>query len=66
MLRFDLCDCNDAYIVVRGLATFSAEERDRDEMNRNFFLENNALQIFLALQRKRRRFTHCNAKVQFA
>ena len=34
MLRSDLCDYNDAYIVVRGVVTVSAEERDRDEMNR--------------------------------
>ena len=33
MLRSDLCDYNDAYIVVRGIITFSAGEKDRDERN---------------------------------
>ena len=32
MLRSDLCDFNDAYIVAKGIV--SADERDRDEMNR--------------------------------
>ena len=40
ILRSDLCDCNDAYIVVKGIVTVSAEERDRDEMNRDFVLKN--------------------------
>ena len=34
MLRSDLCDFSDAYIVVKGIVTVSADERDRDEMNR--------------------------------
>ena len=34
MLRSDLCDFNDAYIVVKGIVTVSVYERDRDEMNR--------------------------------
>ena len=34
MLRSDLCDFNDAYIVVKGIVTVSADERDMDEMNR--------------------------------
>ena len=42
MLRFDLCDYNDAYIVVEGVVTVSDEERDRDEMNGDFVLKNNA------------------------
>ena len=42
MLRSDLCDYNDAYIVIKGIATVSAEESDRDEMNRDFVLKNNA------------------------
>ena len=42
MLRFDLCDYSDAYIVVKGIVTASAEERDIDEMNRDFVLKNNA------------------------
>ena len=33
MLRSDLCDFNDAYIVVKGTVTVSGDERDRDEMN---------------------------------
>ena len=28
MLRSDLCDFNDAYIVVKGIVTVSADERD--------------------------------------
>ena len=42
MLRSDFCDCNDAYIVVKGVVTVSAEEKDGDEMNRDFVLKNNA------------------------
>ena len=34
MFRSDLCDFSDAYIVVKGIVTVSADERDRDEMNR--------------------------------
>ena len=34
MLRSDLCDYRDAYIVVKGIVTVSVDERDRDEMNR--------------------------------
>ena len=42
MLRSDLCGYNDAYIVVKGIITVSVEERDRDEMNRQVILKNNA------------------------
>ena len=42
MLRYDLCDFNDAYIVVKGTVTVIADERDRDEMNRQVILKNNA------------------------
>ena len=38
----DLCDSSDAYIVVKGIITVSADERDRDEMNRQVILKNNA------------------------
>ena len=34
MLRSDLCDFSDDYIVVKGIVTVSADERDRDKMNR--------------------------------
>ena len=34
MLRYDLCDYSDAYIVVKGIITVSAEEKDRGERNR--------------------------------
>ena len=34
MLRSDLCDFNNAYNVVKGEITVSADERERDEMNR--------------------------------
>ena len=30
------------HIVVKGVVTVIAEERDRDEMNRDFVLKNNA------------------------
>ena len=30
ILRSDLCDFSDAYIVVKGIVTVSADERDRD------------------------------------
>ena len=46
MLRFDLCDYSDAYIVVKGIVTVSADERDRDEMNRQVNLKNNAPFIY--------------------
>ena len=42
MLRFDLCDYSDEYIVVKGNVTASADERDRDEMNRQGILKNDA------------------------
>ena len=42
MLRSDVCDFSDAYIVVKGIVTVSADERDRDEMNRQVILKNNA------------------------
>ena len=42
MLRSVLCDYSDAYIVVKGIVTVSADERDRGEMNRQFILKNNA------------------------
>ena len=41
----DLCDFGDAYIVFKGIVTVSADERDRDEMNRQVILKNNALFI---------------------
>ena len=34
MLRSDLRDYNDVYIVAKGIITVSAEEKDRDERNR--------------------------------
>ena len=42
ILRSDLCDFNDAYIFVKGIFTVSADERDRDEMNRQVILKSNA------------------------
>ena len=42
MLRSDLCDFSDACIVVKGKITVSADERDRDKMNRSVILKNNA------------------------
>ena len=42
MSRSDLRDYSNAYIVVKGIATVSADERDRDEMNRQVILKNNA------------------------
>ena len=42
MLRSDLRDYSDAYIVVKGIVTVSTDERDRDEMNRQVILKNNA------------------------
>ena len=42
MLRSDLCDFSDAYIVVKGIFNVSADERDRDEMNRQVILKINA------------------------
>ena len=42
MLRSDLYDFSDAYIVDKGIVTVSADERDRDKMNRQVILKNNA------------------------
>ena len=42
MLRSDLRDYCDAYIVVKGIITVSGEEKDRGEMNRQLILKNNA------------------------
>ena len=42
MLRSDLCDFSDACIVVKGIATVSTDERDRDEVNRQVNLKYNA------------------------
>ena len=41
MLRSDLCDLSDAYIVIKGIFTVTADERDSDEMNRQVTLKNN-------------------------
>ena len=40
MLRSALCDYSDVYIVVKRIVTVSADERDRDEMNRQVILKN--------------------------
>ena len=40
MLRSDLYNYSDAYIVVKGIATVSADERNRDEINRQVILKN--------------------------
>ena len=39
MLRFDLCDYSDAYIVVKGILTVSADERNRGKMNRQVIIK---------------------------
>ena len=41
MLKSDLCDYADAYIVVKGIVTVSSDEKGRDEMNRQIVLKNN-------------------------
>ena len=41
MLRSDLCDYSDAYIFVKEIVNVSTDEKDRDEMNRDFVLKNN-------------------------
>ena len=42
MLRSDICDSSDGYIVAKGIVTVSVDERDRDEMNRHVILKNNS------------------------
>ena len=42
MLRSDLCEYSDAYILVKGIVTVDADEKDRDEMNRRLAIKNNA------------------------
>ena len=39
------CDYSNAHIVVKGIVTVSTDESDRDEMNRQVILKNNALFI---------------------
>ena len=46
MLRSDLWDFSDAHIVVKGIVAASADERGRDEMNRQVILKNNAPFIY--------------------
>ena len=41
MLRSDLCDYSDAYIVVKGIITVEGAEH-RDKYNRNLVSKNNA------------------------
>ena len=50
MLISDLCDFNNAYAAVKGIATVSADERDRNEINKQFILK--IMQhLFLAFQK---------------
>ena len=39
LLRSDVCDFSDAYTVLKGTVTDSANERDRGEKNRDFVLK---------------------------
>ena len=39
MLRSDMCDYSNAYVVAKGIVTVSADERDRAEMNRQVILK---------------------------
>ena len=50
MLRSDLCDYSDGYIIVKGTVTVSADERDRDKMNRQVILKI-MHHLFLAFQK---------------
>ena len=46
MLRSDLCDYNDAYIVVKEIITVSArDDNNRDRKNRPLAFKNNALLV---------------------
>ena len=49
MSRSNLRDFSDAYIVVKGIVTITADERDRDKMNRQVILKNNAPFISLTV-----------------
>ena len=52
MLQSGLCDCSDAYIVVKGTIAFQTENnRDTDVYNRNIILKNSAP------------FTNCISKI---
>ena len=42
MLRSDLCDYFDVYIVVKEIITVSVEEKNREKRNRQVILKNNA------------------------
>ena len=71
MLRSDLCDYSDAYIVVKGTITVQTENnRAIDGYNINLILENNVPFINCILKimyfsEQCRRFRCCNAYVQF-
>ena len=75
ILRSNLCDYNDPYIVVKGIITVSATDRVnniRDKKNRPLGFRNNTLFISFhfknkwCINRKYRRFRHCYTNVQFA
>ena len=45
MLRSDLCDCNDAYVVVKGDITLEGDNND-NKRNKNLAFKNNAPFIY--------------------
>ena len=70
ILRYDLCDYSDAYIVVKGTITVEGvNNRDRkkqllsEKIMYHFFLH---FRNKWCINRKCRRFRCCNANVQFA
>ena len=66
MLRSHLCDFSDAYIVVKG--TITVTDPDSDAYDKNLAFKNTA-SIISGISKinntQCRRFTHCNAYVQF-
>ena len=62
MLRSDLCDYSDAYIVVKGTITIT--DPNNDVYDKELTLENNA--PFVSCFSKTRRSICCHAHVQFA
>ena len=70
MLRSDLCDYSDAYIVVKGIITVSATDgtnkiRDKKKqvLSTICFLH---FKNKWCINRKCRRFRYCNDNLQFA
>ena len=62
LLRSDLCDYSIAYIVLKGIITVNATDGPNNIRDK----ETDHFKNKWCINRKCRRFRHCNANVQFA